>query len=136
MPLENIRARRVGRMLVLSLVAIACAALVSHPAGALVLCLLAVAAAGVVTGIAHGPTSRHPAGPRLRLRPRPSPALLSMGALGYLVGLPATWRALHALEDLGHGPGSPWRWAPLVLGSIVFAAGYGIGTRWRPETKR
>jgi hypothetical protein len=120
-------------MLVLSLLAVACAALVGDPWPALALCVVAVTAAGVVTGFAHGPIRgeiRGEIASRLHLRHRPSAVILSLGALGYLVGLPATWRALHALEDLGHATGSPWRWAPLAAGSVVFALGYGLGTRF------
>lgn len=117
------RARRAGRTLVVSLAAVALAAFVDDPWWAIVWCLLAVGAAGRLTGLARGDAPARRSG----AAPRPSQANLSLGALGYLVGLPATWRALHALADLGIDPASVWGWALLLCGTTAFAIGYRLG---------
>jgi hypothetical protein len=114
-----------ARVLAVAVAAVVCAALVSSPLPALACCLIAAAAAGALDGLVHGLRRGNGAG---RHAPEPVALLLViLGALAYLVAIPITWRALHALADLGHAVGSPWRWLPLVAGAVVFGAGHRMG---------
>lgn len=125
--------RVVVRSSVASVLALVCAAIVDPPVLALVLCTGAVAAAGVLHGISSPPASGTGLAGALGLR-RPvkrPPAVRALGAAACLVALPATWRALAALDALGHTTGSPWRWAPLVVGAIVFALGHRVAAGGR-----
>lgn len=121
--------RVVVRSSVASVLALVCAAIVDPPVLALVLCTGAVAAAGVLHGISSPPASGTGLGLRRPVK-RP-PAVRALGAAACLVALPATWRALAALDALGYTTGSPWRWAPLVVGAIVFALGHRVAAGGR-----
>ena len=131
--LDDPRARGAVRLLSVSVAAVACAALVRAPLPAITLCAIAIVSAGAVTGLAEAPDRR----PRDRRQSVAASTLVVLRILGYLVALPTTWRMLDAMADLGHVTGSPWRWVPLLLGSLVFAIGHRVGAeRSRAEVAR
>lgn len=124
-----------ARVLAVAVAAVLCAALVSSPWPALACCVVAAAAAGALDGLVHGLRRTNGSGRHAR-EPVAVP-LVILGALAYVIALPITWRALHALADLGHAVGSPWRWLPLVAGAVVFGAGHRMGiTRVRGPRRR
>lgn len=133
MSLSIDHARRAGRTLVAAFLLVALAAWVEHPIAAIVICLLAVGAAGELTGLARE------AAPRaigLRFGARPSRGVLALGAVGYLIGLPITWRALHALADLGIDPRSLLGLGLLSMGTASFAIGHRLGAEPSPGRRR